>query len=304
MEKSFKKITILLPVISGILWGSVGVFVRRLNSYGMDKYTILSTRTFIAVLVLLIGILVYDKSLFKIRIRDLWVFVAGGLLGMLGLNFCYNESISRLTLSLAAVLLSLSPIFVMLMAAVLFKEKITLKKTGCMCLAIVGCILSSGVLESNSELNWSVSGIAIGLLSAFFYAMYSVFSKIGMEKGYNVFTITFYSLLINTVVLLPFTNINTVGAYISEAPMGNLVFLFLHSVCTSVLPYVLYTIALTFIETGKASILAAGGEPVAAMLFGLLFFSEKPTVVSVIGLAVTITALALLCRTPKKVQQI
>ena len=56
------------------------------------------------------GILLYDRSLLKIRIRDLWIFIAAGLIGTLGLNFCYNESISRLTLSLSAVLLSLAPV--------------------------------------------------------------------------------------------------------------------------------------------------------------------------------------------------
>lgn len=39
----------------------------------------------------------------------------------------------------------------------------------------------------------------------------------------------------------------------------------LHLLCTSVLPYVLYTIALTHVETGRTSILAASAEPIAAM---------------------------------------
>ena len=69
--------------------------------------------------------------------------------------------------------------------------------------------------------------------------------------------------------------------------------MFLHSLFASVLPYVLYTLSLNYMETGKASILASA-EPVAAMLFGLFFFSEIPTPLSLAGLALTITALALL----------
>ena len=73
----------------------------------------------------------------------------------------------------------------------------------------------------------------------------------------------------------------------------------LNSLCTSVLPYVLYTLSLTHIETGKVSILASGGEPIAAMLLGMLFFSEIPTILSLIGLILTIIALSLLCMPTK-----
>ena len=73
----------------------------------------------------------------------------------------------------------------------------------------------------------------------------------------------------------------------------------LHSLFTSVLPYVLYTVALIYIEAGKTSILAAGGEPTSAMIFGILFFSETPTILSVIGLVLTIIALSLLCMPSK-----
>ena len=131
-----KKLIIAAPILSGILWGSTGLFVRSLAGMGMNSLTIMFSRVFLAMFMLLIGILLYDRSLLKIKIRDLWIFIAAGLIGTLGLNFCYNESISRLTLSLSAVLLSLAPVFVLLMAAVFFKEKITVKKFRCMILAI------------------------------------------------------------------------------------------------------------------------------------------------------------------------
>ena len=225
--------------------------------------------------------------------------MASGILGMLGLNFCYNESVNHLSLSLAAVLLSLSPIFVIFIAAILFKEKITLRKISCMLLAILGCILASGLLENNTGMKLSAIGILIGLLSAFFYALYSVVSKIAMGKGYEALTITFYSLLTLEIVLLPFTDWNILKDFVISAPVNNSIFMLLHSVFTSVLPYVLYTVSLSYIEAGKTSILAAGGEPISAMLLGMLFFSEVPTILSLIGLILTIVALSLLCMPSK-----
>ncbi|WP_148321277.1 DMT family transporter [Paraclostridium bifermentans] len=294
-----KKIAVLFPIISGGLWGSAGIFIRKLSDFGLNSYTIISSRVLIALIILFIGILILDKSLLKIKLKDAWVFMASGILGMLGLNFCYNESVNHLSLSLAAVLLSLSPIFVIFIAAILFKEKITLRKISCMLLAILGCILASGLLENNTGMKLSAIGILIGLLSAFFYALYSVVSKIAMGKGYEALTITFYSLLTLEIVLLPFTDWNILKDFVISAPVNNSIFMLLHSVFTSVLPYVLYTVSLSYIEAGKTSILAAGGEPISAMLLGMLFFSEVPTILSLIGLILTIVALSLLCMPSK-----
>lgn len=294
-----KKIAVLFPIISGGLWGSAGIFIRKLSDFGLNSYTIISSRVLIALIILFIGILILDKSLLKIKLKDAWVFMASGILGMLGLNFCYNESVNHLSLSLAAVLLSLSPIFVIFIAAILFKEKITLRKISCMLLAILGCVLASGLLENNTGMKLSAIGILIGLLSAFFYALYSVVSKIAMGKGYEALTITFYSLLTLEIILLPFTDWNILKDFIISAPVNNSIFMLLHSVFTSVLPYVLYTVSLSYIEAGKTSILAAGGEPISAMLLGMLFFSEVPTILSLIGLILTIVALSLLCMPSK-----
>ena len=294
-----KKMSLMFPIISGGLWGSAGIFVRKLSYFGVDSSTIISSRVLLALIILFIGILIFDKSLLKIKLKDAWLFIATGILGMLGLNVCYNESVNQLSLSLAAVLLSLSPIFVVFLAAILFKEKVTLHKISCMLLAIFGCLLASGILENTTGMKWSVTGILIGILSSFFYGLYSIMSKIAMDKGYKAFTITFYSLLTLEIVLLPFTNWHILSDFLIVSPVNHSIFMFLHSLCTSVLPYVLYTVALTYVETGKTSILAAGAEPTAAMLLGMIFFSEIPTVLSLIGLVVTIIALSLLCMPPK-----
>lgn len=296
-----KKLMIFLPIIAGILWGSAGVFVRKLYDFKMDNLTILSSRVLVATIIMFFGILIYNKSFLKIKLKDAWVFIAGGILGMLGLNYCYNEAINRLTLSFSAILLSLSPIFVMIWGAILFREKVTTKKIYCTILAILGCVLTSGILESTVKVKWSAIAIFIGVLSAFFYALYSVFSKIAMERGYNVFTITFYSMLTITVVLLPLTNWSILREFLISDPIGNSVFMVFHSICTSILPYIFYTVSLSYIETGKAAILASSGEPTAALIFGIIFFLEVPSILSLLGVILTIIAISLLCKPDKKI---
>ena len=294
-----KQILYLMPIISGAMWGSAGIFVRKLTELGMNSYTVVSVRVVLAVLILAVWLGIYDKDLLKIKLNDLWIFVAGGVVGMFGLNICYNFAISELSLSLAAVLLSLSPVFVLFMAAILFKKKITSKKVICMTIAIAGCVLASGVLESASTMRWSVKGIIVGTIGAFFYGLYGIISKTAMERGYHAFTTTFYCLFMVMLVVIPLTNWKLVTNVVVANPVKMSVFLVIHSLCTSVLPYILYTFSIRYIDAGMASILASG-EPVAAMIFGVIFFSEIPTVLSVVGIVLVIVALALLSMPDKK----
>ena len=287
----------IMPIISGICFGSAGIFVRELSE-NMNSTSIISSRILIAILLLGLWIAVRYPMNFRIKLKDSWIFVGAGVLGTLGLNLCYNFSINELSLSLAAVLIALAPIFVMVFAFFMFHEAITAKKVISIILALVGCVLTSGILENNVSMHWSWIGILVGSASAGFYALYSIFSKVGMKKSYPALTITFYSMLAIAVVLLPFTQWDNMAHYITANPLRKTLFMVMHSLCTAVCPYAFYTVALDHMEAGKASILCSC-EPVAAMVFGLFFFEEIPTVLSVTGLMIVLLALAMLVLSDK-----
>lgn len=291
------KISTLLPIIAGVLWGSVGVFVRGFTKGNIDNVSILVIRVLFAAIMMFVFIAIKNKSLLKINLKDVWIFACGGIVAMFGMNFCYNNAINSLSLSLAGVLLALSPVFVMFLAAILFKEKITARSIVCMIFALIGCTMASGVI-GGGEIAFSTSGILFGIAAAFFYGLTSIFSKIAMEKGYHALTMTFYSMLILAIVLLPFADWKLVGEYVMVSPANNIIFILMHSLCTAVLPYLLYNLALSHVDASLASILVAGAEPSAAMIFGIIFFAEMPSVVSILGLVVTIVALTILVIKP------
>ena len=298
-----KKMILFLPVLAGVMFGAAGVFVRRLTAYGMDNLTILFSRSVFAALALFFFLLLFDRKRLPIRLRDLPIFMGTGLVGMLCLTLCYNESLNRLPLSLAAVLLSTAPIFVMFFAAFLFREKVTGKNVACMLLAILGCALASGLFEQHTGFDISTVGIVAGIAAAFFYAMYSIFSRMATDRGYHTYTVIFYSVLLITVGLSPFADYGILGRFIAEAPVSNLLFLLAQSLCASALPYVFLTLALLYADSGKVFILASGGEPIAAVVFGLIFYREMPTPLMFLGLAVTIGALLLLCKKPREPEE-
>ena len=85
------------------------------------------------------------------------------------------------------------------------------------------------------------------------------------------------------VIVFPLTDWNLTGQIIMDGGIAMVLFMILHSLCASVLSYILFTVSLKYIDAGKASILAAC-EPIAAMIFGVIFFSEIPTILSIGGL--------------------
>ena len=288
-----KKIYLLLPILAGIMFGSTGIFVRTLTENGVDSTTLLLLRFSIAVLYILLAILLTDKNLLKLNKEDITLFALCGLC-ILGLNLCYNSSINTVPLSLAAILLSTAPVFVLIFEYFLFKEKITPIKVLCVILVLVGCTLVTGLLEENS-IDISLIGIIAGIGSAIFWAIYSVTSRKSIDMGRHTFTILFYSLITITIVTIPFTNFTQISNFVSLNLVPNVIFLLLHSLISFALPYIFITVSLNHMDAGTAVILSSG-EPIAALAFGMIFYLEMPTILMVCGVFITIIALILLSR--------
>ncbi len=214
------------------------------------------------------------------------------MIGMTALSVFYNISVTKGSLALSAVLLAMSPVFVLFLAAIFFHEPVTRHKLTCVTLALIGCVLVSGVLESNG-LSWSITGILCGILASFFYAVYGIISKKVTQKGYHFLTITFYGTLFSGMTMLPFSNIHSLSSMIVSGQRTTFFILIIHALVSSVLPYALYSLSMRYMEAGKASILASS-EPAAAMLFGAVLYAETPGILSICGLCFTITAVILL----------
>lgn len=293
-NKISKKIYLILPIISGILYGSSGIFVRTLTQNGIDATTLLFLRFSIAIPVMVIAILATDKKHLKIKLSDIKLLIITAM-GIIGLNVLYNIAMNTISLSIAAVLLSSDPVFVLIIAYLIFKEKITKSKVLSIILVIIGCILTTGLIEGNAS---NITGIGIigGIGAAIFWAIYMMGSKKALENGLHTYTILLYSILINTIILIPFTSFNQITTFVNADMLGNTIFLILHSTLSFAIPYILLTVSIKYIDSGSASIFASGAEPLAALIFGMLFYSEIPTILMFSGIILTIIALAILSK--------
>lgn len=284
-----KKFATLFVLLSGALWGSMGIFVRQYNANGLQTIEIVAIRAIVTVVLLLLFLLCFDRKLLRIRLRDIWIFLGTGILSIIFFNFCYFKAITLTSLSAAAVLLYTAPAIVMLFSRVLFGERLSRRKLLSLVITFAGCVLVTGVIGEAKQM--TPIGILAGLGAGLGYALYSIFSRYALERGYHSLTITFYTFLFAAVAILPFADMKDV-LRVSGSSGGMIAFTVIFGLVSTVLPYILYTKGLTGMENGKASILASV-EPVVATLLGWLFFHETLGWNGALGAAMVLLAVVL-----------
>lgn len=284
-----KKLSYLFVVLAGILWGSMGIFVRRFNALGLESMDIVFLRAIVTAAFLFFVLLIYDKRLLAIRLKDLWCFLGTGVASITFFNYCYFSAIKVGSLSMAAILMYTAPAIVMILSFLLFREKLTAIKIVSLVITFVGCGLVTGAFEPGQTVQGE--GILYGLGAGLGYALYSIFSRYAIRRNYNSLTITFYTFLIATIATFFLVDVKRLtGIAFSDWNISGFAVSF-GIVCT-VAPFLLYTIGLVHVENSKASILASV-EPVFASVIGALVFKEKMEISSLIGVILVVAAIGL-----------
>lgn len=175
-----KKLASGMVILAGILWGSMGIFVRKFKECGLGSLDIVAIRAITTMCILFLFLLFYNRSLLRIKLRNLWCFLGTGLLSIVFFNYCYFRAITMTSLSVAAVLLYTAPAFVMVLSYLLFHEKFTVRKSIALVLTFVGCVFVTGIIGSSQAL--SGKGILIGIGAGFGYALYSIFGRFALKK--------------------------------------------------------------------------------------------------------------------------
>ncbi len=286
-----KKTAPVFILTAGILWGCLGIFVRKLNAHGLYSMDIVSLRAVVTCLCMALFLEFYDRTLFKIHLKDIWCFAGTGICSIVFFNFCYFKAMAMTSLSVAAVLLYTAPAIVMVLSFFLFQEPFTKRKIIALVFTFTGCVLVTGVITNPG--NVSAGGILCGLGAGLGYALYSIFGRYAIKKGYHTLTITFYTFLIAGIGTFFFADLKKIFAVITESA-GMFGFGMALGIVGTVLPYMTYTVGLQFVDNSKASIIASI-EPVTATLLGMILYGEDMTISGLVGMVFVLIGL-FICR--------
>lgn len=276
-------------IAAAVLWGCIGLFLKLLTAAGLTSMQGVALRSVAGVSFYGLFLFFTDRKALFIVPKDWYYFFGTGVCSLLFFNWCYFNAITRSSMSVAAVLLYTSPVFVTLMSALFFRERITPVKLLALAVTFAGCVLVTGLFPLGQE-TISLPVVLFGLGSGFGYALYSIFGKFVLNK-YSPSTVTFYTILFCAVFALPLSGIQHNLSVLKDwrAWAGTLG---VGVICCAV-PYHLYTTGLKDAEPGRAAILATI-EPFVAAGLGILLFHEAITPWKLLGMAAILGAVALL----------
>lgn len=286
MKKSLPTLCVLT---AATLWGSMGLFVRRLNAAGLYALEVTQLRILVGLVLVGAYLAVFHRDMLRVRLRDLWCFAGSGICSLLFFSYCYFTGMTMTSLSVICVLLYTAPVFVMLLSVLLFRERMTRSKLLALLLTFAGCCLVSGL---GGETHLSGAALLLGLGSGFFYGLYSIFSRYAIQRGYSSWTITFYTFAFCSVACLFLSDWSAITSTVSADPTL-LIWIVLLGLVTAFFPYVLYTRGLEQMESSRAAILASL-EPAVATLLGVLVLHEPLTVSNAAGIVLVLGGIAVL----------
>src|SRR5574344_3031023 len=281
---------------AGILWGIISIFIRQLSGAGFSSLQIMTVRAVLSVPLAAVVLLIKDKSLFRIDWRDIWMFVGTGIISLAFFSICYFTTIVNCGASVAVVLLYTSPVFIIILSALLFHEKITWTKALAVLMTFTGCVLVAGIIgvpssAANGTGNSStlpLKSFLIGLGAGLGYALYSIFGRVALKK-YDTVTVTFYTFVFAALFLIPVSHPAEIAAKMTG--YSTLLFLGIALICT-LIPYLLYTYGLSGLETGTAAILATI-EPLVGSLLCILAYGENAGAAKITGIALILAAICI-----------
>ena len=290
----------LFVLIAAMLWGTAGIFVRAVEKTSISEMQIVFFRATFTSLIIGILILIKDKKLFKIRLKDYWLFACGGIFSIVLFNFAYYRTMQETSLSVAAVLLYTAPFFVVIISRFLFGESLTFNKSTALIMAFIGCCMVSGLFDSSHRIG--SKALIFGLLTGLGYALYTIFGELILKRGYHTLTLTFYIFLTAVFGSMPFINIGETIANIKINPRA-VIILLLMGLINTVLPYLFYTAGLKGVEPSVAPIIATV-EPVVATLVGTFIFKEEITPWGIVGILTVLASVSLLNIRFKKIEKL
>lgn len=187
--------------------------------------------------------------------RDLLIIALGGFLGFIASQFLFAFSLQYTTPVNYAMIVALSPVVVMLMAAVALHEPITRMKSLGVALGVSGAGLLILRAHSGGSGNHDLLGILLAFLSVCGYSLYLLITR-SVSQRYAPVTLMRWLFLFTGMMLLPFgaSDLPVQRIYTSEATWQAIGLLAYIVICSTAIGYFLMPVALKRLRATTVSI--------------------------------------------------
>jgi drug/metabolite transporter (DMT)-like permease len=286
-SKYNRRLVIHLLALLGVLSISFSAIFVRLS--GASPVTATFYRGAYAAPVLLV-IWLAQRSADRRGRRERGLAIVSGLLLALDLNL-WHESIAMLGAGLGTVIANAQVVFVAVAAWLLYGERATLGRIVTIGVVLGGVVLTSGLARHDAYGAQPVAGAVVGMLAAVVYAAFILIYREanrtpGPRSG---------PLLESTMGMIAGALASAVfDPHFTFTPgLTSSVWLFMLAIGSQVIGWLLIGVALPRLPVVETSVLLLG-QPVFTVIWGVLLFDERLSVLQWAGSAIVLAGVAAL----------
>ncbi len=269
----------LLVLAATICWATSGTFIKIIrNDYDLSAWTLAFWRDLLTFAVFFAITAVLGLAKLRVTRRDLIPLAAMGAISIGIFHVLWNNAVTMIPVAVATVLNYTAPVFVVLFAWLLWRERPDRRQTAAVIVAFVGCVLVTGAYNiADMNLDWL--GLLVGLSTGLTYGMFTIFGKNALRR-YDSWTVLTYAFGFATATLLVMQPRAMLEMF--AKPLSAWLWVIALVVVSTVAGFGLYTSGLKYLSASSASI-AATLEPVIATGFAFALLGEVIDWVQMVG---------------------
>lgn len=257
--------------LAASIWGGMFVSVKIAVQY-IPPIPLVWMRYIIAFAVLL-GVIVYQRKNLKIAKKDIPLLLSIGVIGHTVSIITQEYGTMFSSAQMGSVITSATPAFMLIFAAWILKEKMTLRKILSIIMATTGVILIAGLDDLNTSRQL---GAFCSTIAALTWALMSVMLKL-IPGRYSPLQINFYAVLTAIICLTPI-NLPMMDSLLWDKILqpdiiGCIVYM---GAISTAIAFLLWNKGLLLMEAG-ASGLFFFFQPVVGTFLGWLILDEQIT---------------------------
>lgn len=275
-------------IISAILFGTAGIFVKLSLKIGLDSISLLTVQYIIAVFLMFTAAFITGKQKLNITKIQLIRLSILGVVGNTFMTIFYYKAFEYLPVAMVTMLLFTYPIMVLIYSIIFQKQTLDKRRILVIFMAFLGCLLTLNILLGSFK--YSMKGVIFGLLSALFYAFMNLYTE---KKLFELdsLSINAYSTLFSLISLLIYRW--PTFLFKENIQINAFIYVTILAIVCEVIPLTLLYGSIKYIGALKVSIISNLEIP-TAMIVSSFILKEQVTFTQVIGALLIVCAVYLI----------
>ncbi len=276
----------LAVIAAASMWGIGGSAAKALFNQNITPFLLVKIRLTLAFLLMVAGLLCYNRRLLVIPRREIAYFAILGTAGMALLQFFYFYTISLTNVATAVFLQYLAPVLMAVYAVLFEKARLGWQRGGAVGLATLGGLM---IMINTGSAAISAAGLASGLLAATAMAFNTIYGRRAV-RNYHPVTAATYSFGFAGLFWWLVSPESWTAGVINA---GNWWLFMYVAVFSTVVPFLLYFFGMRFLSPTNVGVTACL-EPVIAAVVAYLTLGEVMGWLQSIGGLLVVAAVILL----------